>query len=136
MCLFTSPFEDVTLSQFDLLMNCFDVPFYVPRTSCQEVTKWAYNVPNFIMDTFDVPQKIVLFRRCIFTMWTLVVPDPKMHSFDMSDKMFILECIVVTLRTFLPSADSKAVCRRLRKHFLTPPPPPTQPPTKKIRCIE
>jgi hypothetical protein len=28
------------------------------------------------------------------------------------------------LLSFLPSDDSKAVCRRLRKHFLTPPPPP------------
>jgi hypothetical protein len=28
---------------------------------------------------------------------------------------------VLTKQNFLPSPDSKAVCRRLRKHFLTPP---------------
>jgi hypothetical protein len=37
---------------------------------------------------------------------------------------------------FLPSADSKADCQRLRKHFLTPPPPlpPSLPTTLKVSC--
>jgi hypothetical protein len=41
-----------------------------------------------------------------------------------------------TLRRFLPSADSKAVCRRPRKHFLTPPLPslPSLRTTLKVSC--
>jgi hypothetical protein len=35
----------------------------------------------------------------------------------------VAAAVVVVVTSFLPSADSKAVCRRLRKHFLTPLPP-------------
>jgi hypothetical protein len=52
------------------------------------------------------------------------------------DNLSKMVCAVQTCRNylFLPSADSKAVCRRPRKHFLTPLPPSPLPTSLKVSC--
>jgi hypothetical protein len=75
---------------------------------------WVSKVNFFpILNGFEYTTLLIL-EKCLF--FDVLSVSEKGHIFW----RFLL--IYPEKAHFLPSADSKAVCRRLRKHFLTPPP--------------